>query len=445
MKLKYVKVSSSGIYQYRRVIPIRFRNHFGTSEIKKSLGRNYSEALRTYASLEAWYTREIENVHHVKPLSVRDRLIQQLKEDGASKVEIDQIAAGEVPKDSGLEEAIGITVDKLSYNYRREEELGKVHSLPFEAIRSLANRSLPEDVFTLSSALDFYLTEKVTGTDATDRQFKNSVERVRNQLIAVLGNYNVTQRHLAKFTKKEARAFRDNLLLSIKPNSVKRYIQTLCAALNKTIDENDLDCRNPVSRLEVINAGTHKDLRLPFSEEDIALLEGVMIKSDDDVLGAIWITLRDSGARLGEVCNLRVMDVNQQEKYMDIRPHDDGYKPKTKSSVRLVPLSDESLLRLQVHRMGLEEGDYIFPRYVGPRKAEKASAALMKRLRTVVEEERKSNHSLRHRMKDLLRNSGCAESLSREILGHSEQGVAANYGSGYDLANKRAALSKVWV
>jgi hypothetical protein len=36
-------------------------------------------------------------------------------------------------------------------------------------------------------------------------------------------------------------------------------------------------------------------------------------------------------------------------------------------------------------------------------------------------------------MKDKLRNSGCPENLSMEILGHAQGSVAANYGSGYAI------------
>ena len=53
-------------------------------------------------------------------------------------------------------------------------------------------------------------------------------------------------------------------------------------------------------------------------------------------------------------------------------------------------------------------------------------------------------HSLRHRMKDKLRNTGCPEAISMAILGHSTNTVAANYGSGYALEVMREALVRVW-
>jgi integrase len=69
---------------------------------------------------------------------------------------------------------------------------------------------------------------------------------------------------------------------------------------------------------------------------------------------------------------------------------------------------------------------------------------MMKRLRRRIKDRKITMHSLRHRMKDRLRNTGCSEHLSLAILGHSSNSVAANYGSGYSLELMREALEKVW-
>ena len=48
-------------------------------------------------------------------------------------------------------------------------------------------------------------------------------------------------------------------------------------------------------------------------------------------------------------------------------------------------------------------------------------------------------------MKDKLRNTGCPENLSMEILGHAQGSVAANHGAGYAIDVMWEALVKVWV
>ncbi len=79
-----------------------------------------------------------------------------------------------------------------------------------------------------------------------------------------------------------------------------------------------------------------------------------------------------------------------------------------------------------------------------PRGTDKTFAMLMKRLRTVITDKKITMHALQHRMKDELRNSGCPENLSMEILGRAQGSVAANYGSGYAIDVMREALVNVW-
>ena len=100
---------------------------------------------------------------------------------------------------------------------------------------------------------------------------------------------------------------------------------------------------------------------------------------------------------------------------------------------------------MQEHRKGKEDGGVIFPKYARSRGNDAASAMLMKRLRTVITDKKLTMHSLRHRMKDKLRNTGCPEAISMAILGHGSNTVAANYGSGYALDVMREHMEKVWV
>jgi hypothetical protein len=84
----------------------------------------------------------------------------------------------------------------------------------------------------------------------------------------------------------------------------------------------------------------------------------------------------------------------------------------------------------------------VFERYARPRGMDRVSAMLMKRFRKVITDRKLSMHSLRQRMKDRLRNTGCPEAISKAILGHSENSVAANYGSGYAIEVMREHMEK---
>ena len=84
------------------------------------------------------------------------------------------------------------------------------------------------------------------------------------------------------------------------------------------------------------------------------------------------------------------------------------------------------------------------PRYAHPRGSDAASAMMMKRPRTVITHKKLTMHSLRHRMKDGLRNTGCQKAVSMAILGHGSNTVAANYGAGYALEVMREHMVRVW-
>ena len=80
------------------------------------------------------------------------------------------------------------------------------------------------------------------------------------------------------------------------------------------------------------------------------------------------------------------------------------------------------------HKAGLSDADPLFPQYARPRGSDAASAMLMKRLRTQISDKKITMHSLRHRMKDKLRNTGCPEAISLAILGHSTNTVLPKSG-----------------
>ncbi|MBT6183412.1 MAG: tyrosine-type recombinase/integrase, partial [Betaproteobacteria bacterium] len=117
---------------------------------------------------------------------------------------------------------------------------------------------------------------------------------------------------------------------------------------------------------------------------------------------------------------------------------------KTNNSHRSVPLSPEAIKALDEVSQGKDPEAPLFPQYAKERGGDNCSAMLMKRLRTIITDKKLTMHSLRHRMKDKLRNTGCPEAVSMAILGHGSNTVAANYGSGYALDVMRGHMKKVW-
>lgn len=317
------------------------------------------------------------------------------------------------------------------------EELERDPEIPEEMIRDAAKG---KRFVTLETALDDYKDHRATGDLETDRLLAQRIERHKKRLKSYLGADSLSRRHLTKLRREDARMVRDGFLAEVSPASTARNINDIRAAVNRAIREHDLDMSNPFEKLEIKGGSRSRKDREPLDDTDMEKLASIMATDDD--LGLIWETLRDTGARLREVAGLRVRDIDVERKKIMIVPHD-LRALKTDNSERDVPIPD-ALVEKFAARIKHDKEALLFPRYVGGRRPDACSKALMKRLRKVVKDERKTVHSLRHRMKDLLRNTDCPEHVAREIMGHSDQSIAANYGAGVSLNLKRRALEKVW-
>ena len=205
--------------------------------------------------------------------------------------------------------------------------------------------------------------------------------------------------------------------------------------------ESGIDWTSPFAGLLIKGAGSSKADRHPLTDEQVEQLKTVF--EDDPVTNALFVILRDTGARLAEVAGLRVTDYNTDEGYRNITPTP-WRRLKNAPSERSVPLSPEAIIALQLLITNLDPEAPVFERYARPRGMDSASAMMMKRLRTVITDRKLTMHSLRHRMKDKLRNTGCPEAISMAILGHGSNTVAANYGSGYALEVMREHMERVW-
>jgi integrase len=212
-------------------------------------------------------------------------------------------------------------------------------------------------------------------------------------------------------------------------------------AINHAIVEHSLNIPNVFTNLRIKGAGASKLDRLPLSDTQVVHLEAAY--SNDTTAWALFVCLRDTGCRVSEIAGLRVKDCDTDKECLIISPTP-WRTLKTNNSQRSVPLSPEAIKALQEVFQGKDPEAPLFPRYAKERGGDNCSAMLMKRLRTIITDKKLTMHSLRHRMKDKLRNTGCPEAISMAILGHGSNTVAANYGSGYALDVMREHMEKVW-
>lgn len=417
---RYVFQRKSGTYQYKRNVPKRLRARLGKETLYRALGQSYAEMIKALPVVH----REIEALfQQFDAETAKDRTLAVVEANFGTRA-AQMLAAGRV--DENLEHGLWDLAHKL------EDE-----QIEPEVFSHLLNGVVPQEVTSLSKAFQLYAEYK----DAdTDKKLQNQLTRTMEDLRDALGRYKVDELPLGALTRADAVAYRDNLLQRVSPNSVTRYVNTVRAVVNHTINELGLSCQNPFHNLKVKGAGNNAGDRKSLSEVEVmAVLDA--IPSED--LQALFIALCDTGARLAEVSGALCGDMNLQDRTLTIQENViRGLK--TESSKRTLPLSGrayDALFRLRHQR---REDEPLFTRYGRKNGNTSASAALMKHFRPVISDPKKSIHSLRHRKKDQLRQAECPEEISKVLLGHSNKEVAARYGDGYQLDTLRKWLSRTW-
>ncbi|MDB4254932.1 tyrosine-type recombinase/integrase [bacterium] len=420
----YVFRRANGSYRYKRNVPKKLVGLIGKATLYRQLGESYAEAMRNLPKVHSEIEKLFRDEAHM-PSSERALAIIR----GALGSEVaEQVLAGQV---------VEYSQEDYALNELAREIAGKLSE---DIVTQIYTGRLKQPALTLQKALGEYQAYK-TEDAGESRELELRVARALKDLGAAIGTQRVAQTPLNEITRADANALRDYLLERMKPSSVHRYITVVRAAVNYVVTEHSLNIPNVFNGLRIKGASASIDDRLPISDQDLAMARPNF--DDDAVANALFITLTDTGARLSEITGLVVQDVDLQERSITIRPN--GVRTlKTKGSQRTLPLSERALELLQEHRRGKGDTQPIFPEYARPRGRDAASAMLMKRLRRSIADKKLTMHSLRHRMKDKLRNTGCPEAISLAILGHSTNAVAANYGSGYALEVMREHMERVW-
>ena len=424
---RYVFRRANGSFRYKRNVPERLRPLIGKATLYRQLGDSYREAMQAlplvHARIEALLNDEANK-------SARERSLEIIR--GALGDEVAEMVLAEtVPEYSPIEDALN--------------ELGKdlyKQKMPTEVVQQVYTGKLKPDVLTLAMTLDQYEAYK-SDTPKAAREIGQRIERLRTDMKSVFGKQRLKYTPLTEITRQDANDLRDHLLSRVSANSAVRMLGVVRTAINHVIVEHSLTILNVFTNLKIKGAGASKHDRLPLTDSQLTLLEPAF--SGDAIAWALYVTLRDTGARVSEISGLRTKDCDLVAKCLHISPTP-WRGLKTTNSQRSVPLSVEAVAALgKLIQNNMQDPEApLFARYAKERGADSCSAMLMKRLRRSITDKKLTMHSLRHRMKDKLRNTGCPEAISLAILGHSTNTVAANYGSGYALEVMREHMEKVW-
>lgn len=236
--------------------------------------------------------------------------------------------------------------------------------------------------------------------------------------------------------------------------TVNNRLRKLSAFLN-WCKSNGYITDNPLLGLKVMT-GSAKEARLSFDRQDLTTLLNL------DALRAearkhpwrYWLPLlgRATGARLEELCQLRVDDFIEQQGIQCIRIDDsrEGQNLKNSSSRRILPvhptLMDLGLLE-HVESARNTGVDRLFPELEAVRgKLGHAPSKWFGRYKTKkgITDPRKTFHSFRHTLIDDLRDAGVQDSLIKRIAGHEDGAVTFSiYGSRSPLKAMAEALGHI--
>ena len=422
---RYVFRRANGSFRYKRNVPLHLRALIGKATLYRQLGDSYKEAMQNLPLIHARIEALLEGE---KEKSARDRSIEIIR--GALGDEVaDMVLANAVPEYSEIEDALN--------------ELGKAlhkQKLPSEIVEQVYSGKLRQEVITLETVLKDYVAYK-SDTPKAEKEIKQRVERLRKDMQHIYGKQKLKYVSLSDISRQDANDLRDHLLSRVSANSAVRMLGVVRTAINHAIVEHSLNIPNVFTNLRIKGAGASKLDRLPLSDTQVVHLETAY--SNDTTAWALFVCLRDTGCRVSEIAGLRVKDCDTDKECLIISPTP-WRTLKTNNSQRSVPLSPKAIKTLDEVSQGKDLEAPLFPQYAKERGGDNCSAMLMKRLRTIITDKKLTMHSLRHRMKDKLRNTCCPEAISMAILGHGSNTVAANYGSGYALDVMREHMEKVW-
>ena len=236
--------------------------------------------------------------------------------------------------------------------------------------------------------------------------------------------------------------------------TVNNRLRKLSAFLNwcKT---NGYVADNPLVGMKVMT-GSAKEARLSFDRHDLTTLLSLdALKTEARKHPwRYWLPLlgRATGARLEELCQLRVDDFIEQQGMQCIRIDDslEGQNLKNSSSRRVLPLHpsliEQGLLQY-ADSVRANGDDRLFPKLEAVRgKLGHAASKWFGRYKAKlgITDPRKTFHSFRHTFIDDLRDAGVQDSLIKRMVGHEDSSVTFGiYGSRVPIKAMAEALRHI--
>ena len=284
----------------------------------------------------------------------------------------------------------------------------------------------------LGSGRSLRFDELISGWAAEKRPAPKTIyewKRVLRQLATFLGHDDA-----GRLTADDLIAWKEQMIAAgLRPKTIRdAKFAPVRAILQWAVDNRRL-LANPAERLMVNVKTKSGESKRSFTDVEAETVLRAALKEANPVLRWVPWLCAFSGARVSEVCQLRVEDVLQLEGIWCVRFAPEAGALKTVSSERAVPL----------HPVLIEQGFLEFVEKIGSgplfagltpdrfgSRGGNGTKVLGRWVRAMglIDPRISPNHSWRHRLRTLGRRYGLATDILDAITGHRRKTVADTYG-----------------
>ncbi|HJV74066.1 MAG TPA: DUF6538 domain-containing protein [Noviherbaspirillum sp.] len=425
IQVQYLQLRNK-TYQFRIRVPQHLIEHYGTPDIRKSLG-----------------TSDIKTASRLAEEHARKYLAEfKLLTEGKTVTPQDVATAGRMlaeQYDHNFEHFIDHVINPAREKFADgdEETYQEAHPSNYlkpaqlEAWQILAN----PNAFKLSDALKLYLKIHQRGAEEA---FITKTSRDWNALTALVGDI-----HFDNLSRSHAREFVEHLTeKGNKTGTIRRTLNTLGAIVRTTLTELELQKTDPFKSIKIQGEGKDTEQAASATQEQLQEIVRTLLPDTTSATALMTVIQMELGSRIGEVSGLGIDDVFLDAEIPHVYFRDRPWRTlKTRESERRVPIVGVGLTALKAALALPRTGQGLFETYAKQRGNDAASAAVNKRL----SKWNLTSHSFRHAMKDRLREAGCPKDIRDAIQGHSSGNVAEKYGQGHTLKTMQGWLLKVAV
>jgi len=215
-------------------------------------------------------------------------------------------------------------------------------------------------------------------------------------------------------------------------NSIIRDLTCLQWIFRRCVERGDM-LRNPCTHPDVrdVRPNSVKHERAFTAEQVDTFLSACETRNKSPQKGdyaEFFLLLAETGLRLSEGRMLRLCDIHlgyDGQDYLRVEPHD-GWSPKTKTSIRRVPLPPRvsGMLRARIKRLErFDPSAKVFPNTWTNRSVDQCFLRVLRRCDLSAPDDRHGQtltvHSLRHYYATRLVRGGADPATVRDLLGHS--------------------------